>query len=339
MALLKIEGFNAVTTADLTYLGITYATPLISNSEQRNGSGCLEFNGYTDGITFSQVFTDAKFVIGFALKIEGYYSSSAPFLNFRGTADALSLYLDTSGHLVVKAGAATLGTATSALALDTWNYIEFKGEIANSTSIETILVINGTVEITIPTSSDTLSGAGPINGVQFEMGGLASGSFYLDDIYFCDMSGSVNNDFLGDCVVETLMPNGNGYVSDFVGSDADSIDNYLHVDDPTTPDEDSTYIESSTVSDKDAFTFEDLSGEVDIIHGIALTSIAKKDDANPRILEQLARPISTDYSGNEHTLATSYAKYTDIWETNPADSAAWEEADVNGAEFGIEVES
>ncbi len=339
MALLRIEGFNAVVTADMDYLGAINNTPLINTSVQRNGNGCLECNSYLDGLHFTASFTDEKFVIGFAVKFSVLPATAAPFFSLFGNADSLLIVLNPSGVLTLKRSSILLGTGSATLIADTWYYIEIKGEMANSTSIDTVLVVDGSTDITISSGTDTLQGSAPITLLKLYNGGTSANDNYYDDFYMCNLAGAVNNDFLGDCVVETLYPNGNGYNSDFVGSDSNSVDNYLHVDDPTTPDDDSSYIESSTVTDIDAFTFEDLAGDVGTIHGVSVQSVARKDDANPRTIKQLTRQSSTNYIGNEHTLATSYGVHYHIWETNPADAAAWEEADVNGAEFGIKVES
>jgi len=43
----------------------------------------------------------------------------------------------------------------------------------------------------------------------------------------------------------------------------------------------------------------------------------------------------TAYSGTTPTLTTSYATYSTVWTTNPADSAAWESTDINDIVAGF----
>jgi len=343
MALVRIEGFNAVETADIALVGtITTGTPTIDNVNQRNGDGCLSLNGYNEAFAIACTFTDEKFVVGFAINFVNLPTLSfTSFLQFRSGFDELTIGVTSTGQIQVKRATSVLGTSDPVIvADDTWYYFEMKGEISDSTTIETVCIVDGGVVLTLPTTTDTSNGTPGTIDIELIHGAIAAQVVLIDDLYICDHEGSECNDLLGDCVVETIYPDGNGYNSDFVGSDVDSTDNYLHVDESDTPDGDTSYIESSTPTDIDAFTYAAMAGsDIGTIHAVQANTIAKKDDANPRTIKQLARLSSTNYEGSEEALSTAYARYGEIWELNPDDSAAWEEADVNAAEFGIKVEA
>ena len=66
--------------------------------------------------------------------------------------------------------------------------------------------------------------------------------------------------------------------------------------------------------------------------------VSKREGPAIRKITPLTRISSTDYLGSESDQQiTEYKVVTSVWDTNPDDSSAWEEADVNGAEFGVKV--
>lgn len=337
MALLYVDSFDTYATADLGRRYSVINSPIIDSTEMRTGVGCLHFNSINDGIMIPFAPTDNKFVIGFSFKVSVIPSQNTNIFAFRGSSiDNLWIRINSDGTVALLRSTTVIGTSLVTITEDTWYHFELLGELANSTTIECVLKINGTVVITIPTGTDTYYQDCITAKIQKTTSSV--GSLYFDSLYLMDQSGPKNNDFLGDCVVEAVHPDGNGYNSDFDGSDADKVDNYLLVDE-ADPDDDTTYIEDDTIGGIDSFTYTAMSGSPATIHGVAVNTMAKKTTENARTIKQVARPASTNYTGDEHTLSESYLTYQDIWEDNPEDDAAWEEADVNGSEFGVKVES
>ena len=64
-----------------------------------------------------------------------------------------------------------------------------------------------------------------------------------------------------------------------------------------------------------------------------------KMDSGTRAIASVARPASTNHvTAVDHYLTqTAYPYWLTLWELNPEDSAAWEVADVDGAEFGVKI--
>jgi len=241
------------------------------------------------------------------------------------------------GSITIERNTTVLQRSTKTIRIACWQYIEFKWSISNSIAADScVLKINGVEYINLTAGTDTQ------NSTAAEMGYIIVNGFinysYYTDIYVCDLNGSINNDFLGSIVVEALAPDGNGNTNDFVGTDADSTDNYLHVDE-TVVDEDTSYVESKTVGDIDLYTYDNLSGTPTSIVGLAVRPIAKKPLGGNRVGKIITRINSTEYDGDMIYAGIEYKTAASIWELNPDDSAAWEAADVNGAEFGIEVEA
>jgi hypothetical protein len=148
--------------------------------------------------------------------------------------------------------------------------------------------------------------------------------------------GSTNNTYLGDVRIDTVRPNGAGNYADF--SRQGGATNWENVDD-TLIDADSGYNYSNTVGHKDSFDCANLPSIAGTIFGVQVSLGARKDDAGSRTLRALTRLASTDYEGSDLAPGTDYRFFRHIWEQNPNTSAAWTEAQINGAEFGYKVQA
>ena len=222
-----------------------------------------------------------------------------------------------------------------------WNFIEIKATIANSIGAGTCVVkVNNETVITVATGQDlqaTANATADTIALGFFTSVLSGNPWDFDDLYVCDGTGGVNDDFLGDCRVECLMPNGNGTTNQFTGSDADSTDNYLHVDE-VSPDDDTSYNENSTAGNQDLYAFGNLAVAPATIHGVQTNIMAKKDDAGARSVMGLVRSGTTTYDGNTEALSEgAYVNYTKPYDVDPDTSAAWIEAGVNAVEVGVET--
>jgi hypothetical protein len=159
---------------------------------------------------------------------------------------------------------------------------------------------------------------------------------YMDDIYCCDGSGAQNNDWMGECRVVSLLPStGNGSNTDFTCSS--STDHGALVDE-ATPNDDTDYVYSSTLNHVDTWNFPAL-GYTGTIKGVQMNLQAKKTESGTRAIAAVTRPASTNrvHAMNRYLGTTDYLSYAAMWELNPEDSAAWEVADVDGAEFGVKI--
>jgi hypothetical protein len=146
------------------------------------------------------------------------------------------------------------------------------------------------------------------------------------------------DDFLGHYRYGVLDPNANGANNDLAGSDGNSVDNYLLVDDPAENDGDTTYVQSATVTDKDTYGMENLPSTPLSIVAVCPLIIAKKTDAGTRGVTPVIRSGGTDYqAATEHFLGTSYATYKQAVFEDPDTATAWDETGVNAMEVGVEV--
>lgn len=337
MALLLVEGWDEYATDDeVVQAGWNGSTTSIvsSASPARTGRSLrLSLNG--DPCTKAlDATSSATVVVGFAVYIAG--STGTQDLLRLQDAGTEQINMEWAGtELTVKRGTTTLLT-TSGLGLtgSTWYYVELVATINNST---------GSVEIFVDgisrgsaTGIDTQQTA----NAQITEISLIGASIiipYFDDLYVLDNSGSNNTSRLGPIAVETVFPNADGTTNNWTPQGAGS--NYVEVDDNGPgADDDTTYVSSSTASDKDLYGFAALTGSIGTIHGVAVSARVRAEDAGFRTLRTVARSSATEVESASKGLGVSYKAISHIYETDPNGGGAWTESSVNAAEFGIKIQ-
>lgn len=347
MTLLYTDGFDE---QDVTRDWTAYAPgPSPSYTTGRLAGSCLALNnaGYgSPGGVYRGFPEISSLYLGFAIKLDGLLSGMGgqpQYVQLHGDGGAtthLCIGFNSSGQPVVvrgnDLGGTVLATGASALTIGTWYYIEVYATIANTGGRCTVKVNGVTV---IDFTGDTMNGGTltSIDQIRFYGDGYSTaGSLktYYDDVYVCDANGTVNNTFLGDIQVQTLLPNGNGASSAWVGSDGNSTDNYLLVDE--VPVVTTSYVGSATADAIDEYAFTDVTGTPSV-YGVMIRAIAQKTDSGSRSLGLMTRISTTDYVSSDQALAVGFAAVETIQETSPATSSAWTASEVSGAQFGVKV--
>lgn len=340
MALRHADSFDHYATAQINrkYTSLDGA-PTISAGNGRRSSSSLRISS-ANVIAVNKGFdSQATWIVGFSYRVASYSGS--------GTAGILALLdgstvqtdvrLSTDGSLTVTRNGTTLSsTAAGVIAAGASNFIEFKVTVANSGSYE--LRVNGAA-VASGTGVDTQATANATANV-LRLGSGNSATVWVnadyDDLYVCDGTGATNNDFIGDVRVDCFFPNGNGNSSQLLGSDGNSTDNYLLVDE-TTPNDDTDYVQSATATEKDTYAFANMSHSPPSIFGLQINMQATKTDAAFRSIQSVIRSGGSDNDGTAKPMASSYLNYTQISETDPATAAAWTQTNFNSAEFGVKV--
>jgi len=278
--------------------------------------------------------------VGFWFQLDTFPTASwLRFVTMFGSADNLYLAIDTVGALLVRNDADTVLGQTSGniwTGTGTSHYVEWQ-VYTHDTAGWFKVWVDGNLEIDV-SGVDTNNGGGTdITRVLFRFYTAANAQGYLDDIYITNGAGAApHNGRLGDIAVDTLLPNGNGAASDFVGSDADQIDNYLLVDEAPFHDSDTTYVESAVDTDRDSYGHSDLVYSAGAIKGAITNAVVRNTGAgdNAKVSTRIS---GTDYDGAATVVPASYdASVKEIWETSPATGVAWTIAEINAAEFGIQ---
>lgn len=166
-----------------------------------------------------------------------------------------------------------------------------------------------------------------------QMGVTLSYANYLriDDVYVKD--GHREPAFLGDLRVMTLYPTGPGESSEWAGSDGDSVDNHLLVDE--SPPDTSDYLVAAESGLTDLYQFTDIPEGWQVL-GVSMNAYQKKTDAGAspwvgvvaRFNDQVLLGDALPPPGTSYTAAGSSI-------IPQAPDGIWTRAKVNATQFGI----
>ncbi len=206
-------------------------------------------------------------------------------------------------------------------------YVEFK-TIAGTTAGAVEVRVNGKVELSL---TNVRTSENPY--VSIGLGELFPQGLRVDDLYVINTAGTVNNDFLGDCRVDAYMPTSEGATLQWTPV-PDGV-HYTTVDD--NPINEADYIETATAGHIDLFGYTDLVNVPLAVFGVQLNTAIRKTDAGEREFNGVARIGSTNYTGPNLSIYDSTLYRPTIWDVNPATDSAWTRAEIDAAQFGVQL--
>lgn len=278
--------------------------------------------------------TETKMGVCFAFMITVSNTAATVFGFNEGTTRHVDLRRNASGALDVTRNGTVLGSGTTVFSSGVWHHVEFYVEISDTVGVAKVWV-DGVLEINLTGQDTKNGGTGFID--RWECLGTATPNsvsrWNYTDIVIYDTTGGMAAP-LGDLRVATIRPTGNGNSSQFTGSDGNSTDNYLLVDEVAVND-DTDYVESSTVGQKDTYAFGDLT-VAGTVYAVKLYPHARKDDAGMRKIVSVARLSGTEEDSAEKNLTAAFNTIPDLRLTKPG-GGSWAVSDVNSAEFGVKV--
>lgn len=343
MTLLGVDSFEHTSTngvmAKYGAGGTNFGAP--STSFGRNGGKGLSLQSLSQIWYTIQNISDehATLIVGFALRFVGLPASENAMLSLYSdarTTQHISLTVDTAGLIRVRRGGVSgtlLATAAAAtFAVNIWHYIEMKCTLSDTVGVVEVRVDGNSTPIINISSQDTKNGGTKtvFDSLTFFAG---NGNPNMDDMYFCNGAGSVNNNFLGDCIVECLFPTSDGATSGLTPSTG--VSHFATVDE--SPENTTDYNSSSVLNTTDTYGMSNLATASGTVYGVQVVQYAQKDIAGVRNLASVVRASGTDYAGADQAVGIGFGFFRQIWETDPSDSAAWTIADVNAAEVGVKV--
>lgn len=252
-----------------------------------------------------------------------------------GAATHLSLNIDATGHLTLRRGSTTgtiIQTSTPTISTTAaWHSIEVKATIHDTTG-ECIVKVNGVEYINF--TGDTKN-AGTSTRPDKILLGCGDSRIHVDDFLMVDTTGGANNTWPGEISIVGIRPSGNGANSGLTGSDGNSTDNYLLVDETVLNTSD--YVGSDTVTTLDTYDMTAV-GKTGTVIAVQNLAYAAKSDAGSKSFKHVTRSSGgTLLKSSAEALSTTYLLYSGpIWLTD-ADAADWTVSLVNSAEFGFEV--
>jgi hypothetical protein len=266
---------------------------------------------------------------------EGFY-----FEKVAGTEQVHIEFVNNAGSFEIKVmrGATQLSITTETFVYNAWHHFEFKVTVHPSTGAfelrhNEVNVLSATGQ---NTANDGTSQA-DVFAARFE---TVSTNAIFDDICVWNGTGSTNNNFIGDSVVEAVEVNGAGATTQWTPSAGSNFDN---VNDPGTsaPDDAGAggFNGSDTAAQLDLYACTDLTQIQGNILWVQLDTQLAMATAGSRSVDTKYRDPDTtvvDIATHAVTL-TTYDSFFDVMDVNPNSLTTWDVADINGGQFGVEV--
>jgi hypothetical protein len=337
------EGFGNVLGANITNLLKLKSTntgpgPFYLDTGRNGGysiysgsTGQDQWFGFSTGATTNTIY------LGWAMKPTGGTTAVAVFYFYGSSGVAGSIRWGTvsSGELSFHNYQGTVLGTTSGAGLapggNVWKYVEAKIVVGTGTSGSVQIKVDGVTKLTL-TGVNTSNTGGDTVYNWFNTD--ATSQYRIDDMYLCDSSGSVNNNFLGPQTVIGLLPAGDTASADW--TPLSGTDHYQQVNEAAA-DGDAGYVEDGTSGHMDLFRYHQLSA-LDAIAGIQINTICRQTDATPLALKTPVKSGGiTSEEASQSIGGTSYGCRTRVLEIDPGTSAAWTQAGLNAAEIGVKV--
>lgn len=339
MTLLFMEGFE-IDGGNSTALDRKYATATSasgSTTGRLHGSAASIANNF-ELRTRTLASPTSTVVLGFGWKDTNSGTTAEDFqFNIMSDTDVqLTLVNVTVSSTTYRwdlyRGATLLGSSAAYSTLN-WHYFELTATIHQTTGSYEFRA-NETLDFQDVGPVNTAD-SGAANWDTLEMvNTTADGNMAIDDIYVLDNSGSVNNSFLGDSVIEGRLPTSDSTPLDWTPS---SGANHWELVDDTS---DSTYVSSGTATDKEMFGFDALSFITGTIHGVLQMATVGLDALGTRTVRHLSTSGATTTNGVSQVIETTgFITVYDIIELDPNTAAGWTLSGLNSATFGLELVS
>lgn len=345
MAIIFMEGmdtFNNATTA--ARRGILPVGSLdVKTTGGRFGGGAIQgYNGeYGNTVPFTIVSGNTVF-IGFSFS-QAYSTGNLGFSLARGQLSRVTgsgtntvFYMrQLSGSTVTIYNAAGTSIGTVNMPLDgAWHWWDIKVVSLSGTSGSLEIRMDGNVVFSAV--SVNMAGASALGNswcwaFGYSYGYQGNNNGYFDDLVICDSSGTSNNDVIGDCRIITKVPT----TLDAAGAwTANTGTIPTAIDDGSTPDDDTTYITSSTAADE-FFVGADVLGVTPAsIKGVKVTAVARKTGAEGTTMTAELKSSGVIGAGSAQSMSTSYSGISGIFPVDPNTSSPWTLSAINSLKFG-----
>lgn len=235
----------------------------------------------------------------------------------------VAIKINATGTISILRGGTSLNTSTDFLSVSTWYYIELQATIDPTTGYIEVR-INGKTWLTF--TGNTRNTTNSFSNV-FVLGVPANGGF-IDDAYCRN-----DSTFMGELSIQSDLPNAEGDTIQWTPNASTIHWNRLS---EANYDSDTTYNSNATIGNIDLYKFPNRT----IAAGSSISAVCihciERTDTTGTVAEQ-CKSGGTVFTGATKTMTTSYTGYDEFHETDPATSAAWTNANLNLAQFGVKV--
>lgn len=279
------------------------------------------------------------------------YPSRAAFY-VSDTAGNVNLMLTTEDDGTVRAFYATaggvnpsawtlIGLASETIPNNSWTLVEVHLIAATGATGTCEVKINGTLALSVATVRTCQTNAN-FGGLGLQFVRLASGAgdaaSYLafDDLRVNDTTGAVNTGWPGDEKILMLTPTSAGDSAQFARGGADSGNNYGQVDE-VPPNGLTDYVYDDTVAQLDLYNLSTVT--VITISAIDVIMQVMNVDGSGGSLNLVTKTAAGQSDGAAQNLTGSPRFVHRLLDTDPADSAAWDQTKINALQVGPKVAS
>lgn len=252
-------------------------------------------------------------------------SANFPFWEYRDSTGVVhhALQMNTAGTLTALRGSSAVATGTAVLVLNTWYYVTIGATVAD-TGGRFMVHVNNTLDIDF--TGDTKNAGGTVMN-EMRLLSNATRQPVFDDVWADDTTRHTN------IKVVPLVPNGPGAQTQWDVTGAAT--NWEAMGD----DNDATYVTSSVSGEQDLYTYDNLPANATSV--LAVQEIVRGNmvgDGAPTLASLHRHTNGTVSKGAFNGLpGVMGPQPAQLWAVNPATLAAWTVADVNDAQFGIEL--
>jgi hypothetical protein len=258
-------------------------------------------------------------------------------LFYEGTIASNTLHvgisIDGTGRLrVYRSTTNLLATSDDILPYGRWNHLGFEVVVADGTSGSVLIELNGNEFLNV-TGVDTRNGAasGVVDIIALE--GEWNENYLWGQPAVFSLTGDAPTSLPGMHRVHMIKPDGETS-GQFTPLGAGTND--AEVDEPDW-DDDTSYNESSTVTNKDELTVESLPTEVATVYAVQAKLRAKDPDGTATESVKVGLNSGTESLSSAQALTTGYLMYDGPMETvDPNTASAWTEANVNATDVVYE---
>ena len=304
------------------------ANVISSAGKDMDGSYCLDVNGLSEYVE-KNITADDEMYFAFLYRASNNVSSKGMLIVYNGGTTLIAVCRRGTTGIIDVRSSSTLGTlldsGTKVLGINTTYLIEIRIKIADS---------SGRVEVKVDGIQDIdfTGDTKPDANIQFNKIRLGyTGSTYTYCYAYFDNLIMDDAAWIGDTKIQAIVPTGAGNSTNWTPS---AGNNWECVDEK--PPNDADYVSINAADIVDTYAAGNMVGTIGSVKCVQVQGRVRTEGApTPTNLKLIVRSGATDYLSGDKIIPASEKSLWNLWEDNPADSLAWEEADVNAMEIGI----
>ncbi len=358
MGRLFTSGFEENTnTVNVEWTG-TNGSPTIQTGTTRTGTYAGQITSLVSGTAlgwfyqFSSANVSTDTYIRFYINIAVYPNADTQIMCLLDSTgnDPGDIRLTSTGTMYMTDNTGSqVGSASSALSLNTWHRIELR--YFNTSSTEELKIDGSSISLSTTISGQVYREAhfgGNLNG-----GISSTGTWYLDDIAINDTGGTTQNSYPGSGQVVTLRPNAAGDNNAFtvqIGGTAGAANNFTRVKE-VTPDDATSYNGAVTSGTIDDFNIDDTPAVLNSTSTITLVQLNVRYRAVVAASEAAFKTRIKKAAAGTVASSTAITPNSTTWKTNTnavpnlppqtlyldPDSGAWTKATLDTTQIGYTI--